>query len=1534
MELLISLFFLLVFITFVGHGIWTFVAFLVRGFSGGQPAQRTDIYAKLEDLLREDLIDVETHRKVVRAFAIRHSKSPARPIPTSPVADADRRPDDAWTTPPEQTTVWETGDPNRAGIQSPLSDSDITTSTSAPFGTFLPDSPSADEPLVAEIIAEGVEPPTSAPGPGVTSEDISSTEPISVRAERYAAAKKAQTESSVEASIAASAHHETPPLAPQRTWTEWLAAFLEESNIRWGELVGGLLIVSCSTALVISFWSEISAQPLLKFGVFNGVIAALFLLGIHAAKKWNLPSTSQGVLLIAMLLVPLNFIAIAAFTKGAQPDAVTVIGELFTMAIFTGLGYVAAQILTPRWPTGTLFGVVGLSALQLLVRRWCGPDASIGVLRAMVGVVATLYFASHLPATIKLRGSNMLAEPPRDDDSSAPNDQLGLLAAECWKLMGMVFFAGLLCMSFLLLHSEQAGVVLQNVSLFGGLLAAPGLLIASSLLIRARESKDGITAVASTSVGVGSAVLLGAAVLFAWPQPGFLLVASGVAFAACTWVSLESRFSLGHYVASAFLALMVLLSGQVLIGSLPLHVENPSETLLALLSHNNGQWMIGAFGIAAALSYGYRKIGWKEDSAVFTKIAIAFAAIAFCIAFIFGFGRAGDAPGLIGIAGAFGISSLALSAKHRNGLLVWSGATMLLVASMQWLTFGFPFFDDWFDRVAMSVLMLVSVMSILRIGFRWSGRSVPEIAFEWRSITYAGTVVAAFMLVFRLGLSVNAASPLLFAWLSAACLATALTERSRSLFDGFQFAALAACVLALHQSQVHHDIIGARLIDWLEPTSYYWQTILLSSFGVLSLGIKLAFQRIILPAIETESEDALSIRSLPTGLVASIVIGTAILLTVAGSVYMVAPGVGQELSLVRDTSVGRIVPDVSRFHITGISHSAKTILPWAAWLSVLVGSVVAFKAEPDSKTLSNQIRIQLGALIAFSPFLMAAAFFESGVAVASALRWTMAIYFLIGTGVVSLRRFADADDFPTDSLFAFRTLLLLSTVPVFGMLANVIAQTGRLHSPTASESTWLSVTLLVTAVALILAIATRKGSASNATPTQHRFLATTAGMGLIFFVAVAVSMISRTLVEHPVVGPESSSLFRRMGLAGSYVTPMVLFAIGFIGTAYRLRSQGLAFSASILCNVCGTAALLFVRKGSLDECQWMQLAEINAIIAATCVIVWTRWRDGWREGDTIPSTNSVDESAVDESGSRDLIRIVFGIACSFLGLVAVSIVAFVHFYVSPDLNDNFVPVLGLVAMTFVALADIQLRGKRLAKPDRFGPISRFLLMAMCLSLLAAFQSSTTFVAYKLLLVGWPLLPLVSLIFERRSGSNVSTTSKVWPALCFGSIILGCLFALRAADVRSLSDWWTIGGFAAATVVSSVLGPATHKMRFVYMAAILCSITGNAWWILETSNHSLHAFFRINLIAWSLPSIWWSIALWRLPQYLNQRKQLQTYIRFVVVSACLAIAFLSAATFVGGLSSGPWNSSPMIAWTSCICVLLSVLASAFGGCGLR
>ena len=139
---------------------------------------------------------------------------------------------------------------------------------------------------------------------------------VSERVQPFQAARE---QAEREQNAAEEAARSTPPATPTReAWGDVLNAFMEQKHIRWGELAGGLLIVSCSIALVISFWDQIAQRTWLKFGVFNGVTAALFAAGLHAAKRWKLPTTSQGLLIIATLLVPLNFLAMAAFSADSD----------------------------------------------------------------------------------------------------------------------------------------------------------------------------------------------------------------------------------------------------------------------------------------------------------------------------------------------------------------------------------------------------------------------------------------------------------------------------------------------------------------------------------------------------------------------------------------------------------------------------------------------------------------------------------------------------------------------------------------------------------------------------------------------------------------------------------------------------------------------------------------------------------------------------------------------------------------------------------------------------------------------------------------------------------------------------------------------------------------------------------------------------------------------------------------------------------------------------------------------------------------
>ena len=164
------------------------------------------------------------------------------------------------------------------------------------------------------------------------------------------------------------------PAEPAVPMSRLFAAFMEENNIRWGELVGGLLIVGCSVALVISLWSQIAGRPLLQFVLFNGVTAALFGVGVYTDRRWKIHTTSRGLLVIATLLVPLNFLALAAFTQESPPtDLLPMAGEVISLVVFALLVYVAGRIVTPGDAVLLVVGVMVPCLTQLLVRRFAGP---------------------------------------------------------------------------------------------------------------------------------------------------------------------------------------------------------------------------------------------------------------------------------------------------------------------------------------------------------------------------------------------------------------------------------------------------------------------------------------------------------------------------------------------------------------------------------------------------------------------------------------------------------------------------------------------------------------------------------------------------------------------------------------------------------------------------------------------------------------------------------------------------------------------------------------------------------------------------------------------------------------------------------------------------------------------------------------------------------------------------------------------------------------------------------------------------------
>ena len=224
---------------------------------------------------------------------------------------------------------------------------------------------------------------------------------------------------------------------------------MEESNIRWGEIIGGLLIIGCSTALVVSLWAQISQIPVLKFLIFTTVTAILFGIGLYTEHRWKLPTTSRGILTIATLLVPLNFLAIAAVSASNTSGALVIGSELLAPAIFLCLVYFAGRVITPGCAHILSAGVLGSSVGQLLVRHFAAVDTSPALLVLLGAFPVACYVVT---VGIALR----IVLDDREIDESE--------TTTVFTILGTMSFAALLPFGLLLYKSGPLGMSMMYLA--------------------------------------------------------------------------------------------------------------------------------------------------------------------------------------------------------------------------------------------------------------------------------------------------------------------------------------------------------------------------------------------------------------------------------------------------------------------------------------------------------------------------------------------------------------------------------------------------------------------------------------------------------------------------------------------------------------------------------------------------------------------------------------------------------------------------------------------------------------------------------------------------------------------------------------------------------------------------------------------------------------------------------------------------------------------------------------------------------------
>ncbi len=348
---------------------------------------------------------------------------------------------------------------------------------------------------------------------------------------------------------------EPPP--PAISKAEVIRSFLAANNIRWGELVAGMLIVVCSIGLVISLWSTVITQHrIIPSLIFLSANAAIYAAGFYTLRRWRLAQTSRAVLAIATLMVPLTVLTgIAASASG--PKAVDLTDPLTVLAIaIAGVVY------------GTLLHRGGIAlgrrsyALPMTLAV-AGPVAMIPLVPAAVRNFESsagwiVGFGSIGIAVALSRMSRMRLRTAQSLGPVSGRTRMMVMAFAAFAMSVLVGYALVAIKPF----GQQAVMAIAMAALPAlAALSAAGL----SLAIDARRSSQSMVGavVCAVLMGLCWIVLPPATVSTQWLWSWGIVLS--ISMAAATWMFREPRWLA---IASLPIGIVATLSSPVWLGSL------------------------------------------------------------------------------------------------------------------------------------------------------------------------------------------------------------------------------------------------------------------------------------------------------------------------------------------------------------------------------------------------------------------------------------------------------------------------------------------------------------------------------------------------------------------------------------------------------------------------------------------------------------------------------------------------------------------------------------------------------------------------------------------------------------------------------------------------------------------------------------------------------------------------------------------------------------------------------------------------------
>jgi hypothetical protein len=1011
-----------------------------------------------------------------------------------------------------------------------------------------------------------------------------------------------------------------------------LAAFMEEKNILWGEVVGGLLIVGCSIALVLTLWKQLEALPYFPFLLDTAVTAALFGAGQYTLHHWKLAATSRGLLVIALLLCPLDLLLLAnpgVETAGGWLDVGI---KLAAVVVFVGMVRAAGRDLIGtdllpgpvdrRWLLA--LAVVGAPASQALPMDWAGDFAAA--------------LPTWLPLTCDLVACGAVLGGltwyrPRDEAVTFSRPRATVLI----MFIGISLFALFAAWGLVFTRSPDLAATVLG---FAIPLTLAGLPVVEAGLLARRTSAEAGVKTTGTGMALAGSVLFVLGATLAWPDPLRLTLVAAVVGGVFTRVAWRERSPGWHVGSVPALGLAAVLATHGLLGHWPVPDDVTPGVWL--------KWQLGS----------------STSGVVLAGYGVLLAGVAEWVV------RRGNRPQAIGCAlGGLAAGVAGLYLVNIHGMTEpWAAAWVhvavavgMLGANVRWRTRAAAQGGAWLLLVA--TLWFLHAIQPTEPG-SWA------FVFALEALTLAGLA---------LGLTPRAARPgptgVVYGQFRVACrdVATAATVVAVLLAAGTgggpHFRLHTATFLILAPV----GLILARVFarpwpTWAGTVAALVGLILLTVFATEVRPVAAALLLALLGHATLALAGALAFRGRRSR---ARLFGTPLLLSAHGTAVLAAlfllfPSAGFATEWAGFAAwlaavwfaVAWVWREVGAVYAMHLSLAAAAVLCGLAWVErqgwwadtplgpgdpralqafgialallglawVAVRRAVAGNDRLRALWLNDPLaadRLVTGAVIVGQLILLAAAVEPAARAELTPLGlspWptpppemlfafgpgAWALLGLLAVGLLASLRLGSGDEPAGDAIVTGLALLAVS-VPmlVAGSFAPELAAASALR--------WgLAGVFLVGSAAIwarepLARLATRAGVRTPVTAVARN------GAIIVFTTAAAVAVVITLNVTElglrrfQPTGPAEGSVFERMGYTASFLVPLGLLIVGLAGSAVRERSAGYAFAAGLVfagAITSGYTLSVVTSDDLLDAVQRIRIGMLAAGSAAAWALLW------------------------------------------------------------------------------------------------------------------------------------------------------------------------------------------------------------------------------------------------------------------------------------------------------------------------------------------